>query len=142
MSLHVMDLAENSIRAGATVVEVRVREDRPGDRLTLEIEDDGEGMDRETMDASLDPFFTTKIGKRTGLGLPLLSQASREAGGEMKMVSEKGRGTLISAEFVLSHPDRKPLGDMQKTVRLLGYAHPEVDFRFNYTVVTDQGDLQ
>jgi signal transduction histidine kinase len=140
LSLHIMDLAENSMRAGASTVSVRVEEDRGRDRLTLVIEDDGKGMDGRALEAALDPFYSTKPGRRTGLGLPLLAQAAREAGGNLTIDSEPGRGTRVDAVFALSHADLKPLGDMERTIRLLGFAHPKVDFRYSHTVVREQGD--
>jgi len=140
ISLHVMDIAENSVKAGATRVTVRVKEDRKADVLVVEIEDDGEGMDGHTVAQALDPFFTTAAGKRFGLGLPLFCQAAREAGGNMRIDSTPGMGTRISAFFKLSHPDRKPLGDMEKTMRLLGCAHPDVDFRYHRAFEEGQGE--
>jgi signal transduction histidine kinase len=84
LSLHILDIAENAIRAAASVVEVDVEERQGEDALTITISDDGRGMSREELDKALDPFFTTKSHKRVGLGLPLLAQAAREAGGDMR----------------------------------------------------------
>lgn len=139
LSLHALDLIENSIRAGARRVGVRVEESHVLDRLTVEIVDNGEGMDGTDLARAFDPFFTTKPGKRTGLGLPFLAQAAREAGGDATLVSVPGKGTTLTAVFVLSHPDCKPLGDMGKTIRLLGYAHPDVEFTYDRNVVGEQG---
>src|SRR5574341_535774 len=95
LSLHVLDVAENSIRAGARSIEIDLVEDRKKDLLTLRITDDGEGMDEATGRRATDPFFSTKEGKKAGLGLALLSQAAEEAGGRVVVESEKGRGTRV-----------------------------------------------
>lgn len=130
--MHVLDIAENSIRALAENVVIRIIEEPEKDLLTLEIEDDGQGMDEEMLEKALDPFFTTKAGKRVGLGLPLLSQAARAGGGDMKIESGTGAGTRIRATFRYSHPDRKPLGDMPATLKTLMVANPGVNFVFEH----------
>src|SRR3990170_1579774 len=116
ISLHILDIAENAIRAGGTRIRIELREDTSNDRLTLSIEDNGRGMNRETVERSLDPFFTTKDGKDVGLGLSLLSQAAQQANGELIVDSEEGRGTKVTATFQLSHPDMKPIGDIFGTM--------------------------
>jgi signal transduction histidine kinase len=130
LSLHILDIAENAIRAKARNIEIRVMQDEKDDRLTLEITDDGEGMNEETAKRSTDPFFTTKAGKRIGLGLPFLAQSVEEAEGTLNVESAVGRGTKVTALFKLSHIDRKPLGNLDETVRCLKATHPEVDFTF------------
>ncbi|MCK5572662.1 MAG: ATP-binding protein, partial [Bacteroidetes bacterium] len=85
MSLHILDIAENSIHAGARNVVIRLVEDTRNSVLRLQIEDDGKGMDNESVKNAADPFFTTKQGKEFGLGLALLSQASKQAGGDMRV---------------------------------------------------------
>lgn len=134
LSLHIMDIAENSLRSGARHVGITLIEDRKGDLLTLEIADDGKGMDDATEQKAADPFFTTKEGKRFGLGLSLLAQSAEEAGGYMTVESGIGRGTKVTAKFVLGHIDRRPLGDIEKTVRCLTSAHPDVIFEFRHII--------
>jgi signal transduction histidine kinase len=130
VSLHILDIVENALRAGAKNVEIRLAQVKRADRLVLEVTDDGEGMNDETRRHSLDPFFTTKRGKRVGLGLPLLAQAAEEAGGTLEVHSALGKGTKVIATFGLSHIDRKPLGDIEQTLQCLKATHPEVRFRF------------
>ncbi|MEA3224503.1 MAG: ATP-binding protein [Planctomycetota bacterium] len=130
LSLHILDIAENSILASAGKIEVRIDEDQANDLLTLEISDDGRGMDEQTLKNALDPFFTTKKTRRVGLGLSLLAQAARESGGTMDVSSRPHEGTLVRATFRLSHPDCKPMGDIAETVRTLVVAHPEINFVF------------
>ena len=131
LSLHVLDIAENALRAGARTVEVRIFDDADADRLTLLIEDDGAGMDATTVTMARDPFFSTKDGKRTGLGLSLLSQAAEATGGHVDIASATGRGTTVTAVFRPSHPDMKPLGDIVETFGALLAANPEVHFVFD-----------
>ncbi|HMD85106.1 MAG TPA: ATP-binding protein [Terriglobia bacterium] len=136
ISLHILDIAENALRAGAKNVFVRLAQSKRDDRLVLEVTDDGEGMNDEARIRSVDPFYTTKRGKRVGLGLPLLAQAAEEAGGELEVQSAPGKGTKVIATLGLSHIDRKPLGNIKETLQCLRATHPEVCFRFE-SVETD-----
>ena len=132
LSLHVLDVAENALASGADRIEVLVSEEAEEGLLTLEIHDNGAGMDDETAQRVLDPFYTTKPGKRVGLGLPLLAQAAREAGGQIEIDSKIGRGTLVRASFRLGHPDLKPVGDMLATMATLACANPTGAFVFKH----------
>lgn len=130
LSLHILDIAENSIRAGAKEVEIRINENVAADYLEVEIRDDGAGMDQATLEKALDPFFTTKTVRKVGLGLSLFREAARAAGGDMILKSEVGKGTWVKATFQHSHVDRQPLGDLAKTLEILMIANPEVRFRY------------
>ncbi len=132
LSLHILDIVENSIRALARRIKIKIEENIEEDRLIVEIEDDGQGMDKETVKKAVDPFFTTKTTRRVGLGLPLLDQAAREAGGNLEISSEIGKKTRIRANFRYSHPDRKPLGDTKETLFTLAVAHPEIHFIYEH----------
>ena len=132
LSLHVLDIAENSVRADATLVEILLVEDERNDTLELEVKDDGTGMDAEMAPRATDPFFTTKQGRRCGLGLPLLAQACREAEGGFQISSTPGTGTHIRATFRYSHPDRKPVGDMMMTLATLVTGNRGVDFVYEH----------
>ena len=96
LSLHVLDIAENSIAAGASHVEIRVRESRREDRLSIEIIDNGRGMSEDMLQKATDPFFTTRTTRRVGLGLSLFEQAAKRAGGEFKIASCPGAGTKVT----------------------------------------------
>ncbi len=124
-SLHLLDVAENCLAAGADHVEIRIVEETGKDLMTIEIKDDGSGMDQQALNGALDPFYTTKPNKRVGLGLPLLDQAAREAAGGIDVETAPGQGTLIRATFQLSHPDLKPLGDVLATIATLACGHPD-----------------
>ena len=132
LSLHMLDIVENSLRSGAKLVEILVVEDMARDLLTLEIKDDGKGMDPAKASRSADPFFSTKPGRKVGLGLALLAQAAREAAGQFEVSSRPGDGTSVKATFQHSHPDRKPLGDIAATLQALVAGNTEVDFVYEH----------
>ena len=132
LSLHILDIAENAVRAGGRKIMIELLEDQNNDRLTLSIEDDGKGMDKDTVNRVLDPFFTTKGGKEVGLGLALLSQAAQQADGELKIDSQEARGTKVTAVFRLSHPDMKPIGDIVSTMAVLVAEKPSTQFILDY----------
>ena len=127
LSLHILDIAENSVAAKANKIEIRISEDTEKDLLSLEVIDNGEGMDKETQKKALDPFFTSRTVRRFGFGLPLLSEAAKAANGHLSIESKKGEGTKIKADFQYSHIDRKPLGDMNQTIITLVIGNPEID---------------
>ena len=132
LSLHILDVVENSIRAEARLVEISVDEDVARDLLTLHIADDGKGMEPDIERRATDPFFTTKSGRRFGMGLALLAQATRDAEGEFEISSEAGHGTRIRAVFRYGHPDRRPLGDMVATLETLVVGNAGVDFVYEH----------
>lgn len=132
LSLHILDIAENSIAAAARTIEIMIDEDRDKDLLTIEIKDDGKGMDEKTLKKALDPFYTTRKTRRVGLGLSFLAQAAEESGGEIELKSVPNEGTTTKATFRLSHPDCKPMGDINQTIRTLVVAHPEINFVYEH----------
>jgi len=132
LSLHILDVAENAVRAGSKRIAISISQDEEKDLLTLTIEDDGKGMDAETVARALDPFFTTKEGKRVGLGLGLLGQAAQQTGGELTIDATEGVGTRIVARFKPGHPDMKPMGDIIETMATLVTANPDIRFVFDY----------
>ena len=132
LSLHILDIAENSITASAKRIEIRINEDYVKDLLTIEIKDDGKGMDEQMLKQALDPFFTTRTTRRVGLGLSLLAQAARATDGDLVLDSRNGKGTTVRASFRLNHPDRQPMGDILETIRTLVAGHPEIDFLYEH----------
>jgi anti-sigma regulatory factor (Ser/Thr protein kinase) len=128
LSLHILDIAENSIAAGATRVDIRIRESRRADLLSISIADDGRGMRQDIAEKAMDPFFTTRTTRRVGLGLPLLQQAATMADGDCKIVSRPGEGTRVTAVFRYSHVDRQPLGDLAGTLLTLVVGNPQTEF--------------
>ncbi len=132
LSLHILDIVENSIRAHARLVEILIIEDEANDVLEIDIKDDGEGMSEEMAARATDPFFTTKADRRIGLGLPFLADACREAGGSFDLTSAPGAGTQVRARFRYGHPDRKPIGEIAATLETLIVAHPGVEFVYEH----------
>ena len=134
LSLNILDIAQNSLSAGAGLVTLTVDEDSGADSLTLRVEDDGRGMDADTLQRVRDPFYTTRTTRKVGMGIPLFRMAAEMTGGSLDIVSEPGTGTAVTASFSLSHIDRMPLGDMAGTVTALIRLNPGVDFVYRHTV--------
>ena len=132
LSLHILDIVENAIAARAKKIEILVDEEPGEDRLTIEIRDDGIGMDKEVSRKAIDPFFTTRSSRRVGLGLPFMAQATQEAGGSLRVDSKVGKGTKVIARFQYHHIDRKPLGDMVETVVTLLFGNPELEIVYTH----------
>ena len=139
LSLHLLDICENSVKAGASLVEIGVRASPEEDRLTLTVTDDGCGMSKEFLARVTDPFTTTRTTRKVGMGIPLFQMAAETAGGSFEIQSEVGRGTRVRAAFQLSHIDRAPLGNLPDTLCALlsdstTNAGKQVDFLLDYAV--------
>jgi hypothetical protein len=132
LSMHILDIVENSTRAGATMITIRILEDMKLDTLSIEITDNGKGMDSDSLKKALDPFYTSKEVRHVGLGLPMLFQATQSTGGKFSLESTREKGTRVMAEFKHSHIDRQPIGDMGGTIMTLVAGNPDVDFTFMY----------
>lgn len=133
LSLHILDIAENSVAAGARTIRIVVTEDLANDQLGIEIADDGKGMSTGIVEKAADPFYTTRTTRRVGLGLALLREATTVANGTMEIHSVPDSGTTIRATFQLSHVDRKPLGSMADTIMALIATSAEVDILYKHT---------
>lgn len=132
LSLNILDIAENSTKAGAKLVCITVNADFSSDRLLISIKDDGCGMTEEQAVQVTDPFFTSRTTRKVGLGVPFFKYAAESTGGSFTISSEPGKGTLVTASFILSHIDRMPLGDINATVHTLIIYHPNTDFLYTY----------
>ena len=130
LSLHILDIVENAIAAKAKKIGISIIEEPKRDQLVIEIEDDGIGMDEEVSQKAIDPFFTTRTSRRVGLGLSLLAQSAQEAGGMLRIESELGKGTKVTATFQYRHIDRKPLGSMVETMTTLLLGNPELEISY------------
>ncbi|MBR6765276.1 MAG: ATP-binding protein [Clostridia bacterium] len=130
LSLNILDIAENSVKARATLTEILLNE--TDDALEMIIKDDGTGMPEETVKGVTDPFYTTRTTRKVGLGLPLLKMAAEQTGGGISVTSSQGddHGTTVKAVFYKDHLDFTPLGDVISTVTALIQGHPETDFFF------------
>ena len=134
LSLHLLDIAENSIAAQAKTVEIAIREDSRTDRLHMSVRDDGRGMDQEMAAQAIDPFVTTRTTRKVGLGIPLLKAAAEACNGFLEIQSTPGIGTRLDVEFQNSHIDRMPLGDIASTILHLVIANPQIRFIFRHQV--------
>ncbi|MEE1105373.1 MAG: ATP-binding protein, partial [Ruminococcus sp.] len=133
LSLNVMDVAQNSVRAEATLVFITVEDSDKNDSLTITIEDNGCGMTEEQVAQVIDPFFTTRTTRKVGLGVPLFKMSAEQTGGSFSIDSEVGRGTKTQASYVKSHVDMTPLGDITSTVSILIRCNPDIDFVFTHS---------
>ena len=132
LSLHILDVAKNSVKAGASLVEISIATDADG-IMTVRISDNGCGMTEEVIARVTDPFYTTRTTRKVGLGLPLWRLAAEQTGGRMTVTSsvEKGRsGTVVEAVFDTKSIDCMPMGDIVSTVCVLISGSPEIDFDF------------
>ena len=132
ISLHILDVAENSVRAGASLVKIEVLADTARNTLSITIADNGCGMSGELLAKVSDPFFTTRSTRKVGLGIPFFKQAAEGTGGSFSIRSKEGKGTVTEAVFVLDSIDRMPLGDMTATIHTLVTCHEEMDFYYRY----------
>jgi len=134
LSMHILDIAQNSLAAGSTRVEIRIQEDLPADVLVIEVRDNGRGISGAMLPKVTDPFVTSRTTREVGLGLPLLKEAAERCEGCVEVRSEEGRGTTVVARFRLDHFDRAPLGNMGETMGILISANPDVDFLYEHRV--------
>lgn len=132
ISLHILDIAENSISAGASLVKITISGDRAKGLFTVAVEDNGKGIPEDIRAKVLDPFCTTRTTRKVGLGLPLLAQSARETKGDITVKAVNPSGTIVTATFRQSHIDMKPLGDISETLIILIAGNPYVDFLFSY----------
>ena len=133
ISEHILDILQNSVRAGASLIEIIVCEDKTLDIYAVEIKDNGRGMTSREAERALQPFFTTRTTRKVGLGLPLFKQNAEMAGGNLIIKSVPGEGTQVKAEFILSHIDKPPMGDIAGVIVLSAIGHPGVGFIYEHS---------
>ena len=129
---NILDIAQNSISAKASLVEIDIAVSHEKDSVSLAFIDDGCGMSKEMAAAVVDPFTTTRKTRKVGLGLPFLKQTAEMTGGDFSLESEIGKGTTVAVRFGLSSIDRPPMGDVPGALYTLVLMNPQVDFRFVY----------
>ena len=147
LALHLLDIAENSVAAGARSIQIVVDEDPKKDRLLMWVEDDGKGMNEDLVKRVTDPFVTSRTTRKVGLGIPLLKAAAEGCNGYLHINSAVGQGTRLEVEFQRSHIDRMPLGDLAGTLLELLVAWPQVHWVFRYKLngtefVFDDGQIK
>lgn len=133
LSLHILDLIENSVRAGSSIVSVTIAGSPNEDKLEITVEDNGCGTSASMEDIT-NPFYTTKNGKRTGLGLGLFRAAAERAGGQVTVHKSELGGVAIKATMCLGHVDRSPLGDLATTLSSVVCTNPELNLRCRFRV--------
>ena len=141
ISLNILDIAENSIRANATLIEIIIEETPSKDVFSFTVKDNGCGMDAEMVKRVSDPFVTTRTTRKVGLGISLLKSLAQQAGGDIKLESEVGVGTVIRADFSYSHIDRQPLGDISAVMVSLISMNPTLDFVYTHSFEKEKFQL-
>lgn len=132
LSLHILDIAKNSVKAKASLVEIEIDEDINNNILTIKIKDNGSGMSEDFLKDVKDPFKTTRTTRKVGMGIPLLTLATTQCGGNVEIESEVGVGTTLTATFQYNHIDRAPLGDIAETIKTLIFGSPDIDFLYTH----------
>jgi nitrogen fixation/metabolism regulation signal transduction histidine kinase len=136
LSLNILDVAENSVKAGASLTQILLTE--KDNVLTIEIVDDGCGMDEDVVRSVTDPFYTTRTTRKVGMGIPLLKLACEQTEGQLTIESTTieedptAHGTHVTATFNMDHIDFTPLGDVSSSVLTLIQGHPDTDFLFRH----------
>ena len=132
ISLHILDIAENSVKAGAKNINIRINEDENKNLLTLEISDDGSGMSKDFADKAHNPFVTSRTTRKVGMGISLLKNAANAAEGDLKIETEENKGTKIRAWFKYDHIDRKPIGNIAETIISLILMSPDIELKYTH----------
>ena len=137
LSLNVMDIVQNSISAGAGLVEIAVEEDKSQKKLSISVMDNGKGMSAQQLENVTNPFFTTRTTRNVGLGIPLFKMEAEMTGGNFTIDSELGKGTSLKAVFCTDSVDMIPLGDINGIIHLLVTCNPDMDFKFTRAVTEE-----
>ena len=138
LSLHILDVVQNSIVAKASLVEIKIDENLKSDKMIIQIIDNGNGMNQDDLKLATDPFYTHRTTRKVGLGLSLFKQAAIRSSGSFIMESEQNIGTRVTASLQHSHIDRQPLGDIAGVITLLVSSNPSVDFIYKHS--TNHGE--
>jgi anti-sigma regulatory factor (Ser/Thr protein kinase) len=133
LALHILDILQNSISAGAKLVKFQIDEAPEKNEYRIRFIDNGKGMDEEMAKQVTDPFFTTRTTRKVGLGLPLLKQNAERTGGSMTIQSQPGKGTQVDVMFSFQNIDRLPTGDIPGTLALTVSSYPAIDFIYTHT---------
>lgn len=141
LSLHILDIVQNSLKAGASLVKLFINEDTVSNCLTIIIDDNGCGMDEEFLRDVTNPFRTTRTTRKVGMGLSMFKSAAELTGGDMHISSEVGVGTRVTANFVYNSVDRQPLGDIAATITTIISGHPEVDYIYQHSYNGEEFDF-
>lgn len=138
LSLHILDIVQNSISAKATFIEITIDESHQANTYFVTIKDNGKGMSPEMVEKVTDPYVTSRTTRKVGLGLPLLKMNAERTGGHLKITSQEGKGTEVEALFIHDNIDRLPLGDIAGTLALMASANPLIEFTYTHSVDGEQ----
>lgn len=141
LSLHILDIVQNSIRAKATLIGIEINEQADRDQLTIIVSDNGTGMSPAQLQQATDPFYTSRTTRKVGLGLSLFKQNAEMTGGSFELKSESGKGTTVKAIFGLRHIDRPVMGDLVGTLILLICSQGEADYVFKHQTPSGEFEL-
>jgi len=133
MAMHLLDIVQNSISADASAVSITITESKVNDLFTMEISDNGIGMDAALLKKVRSPYGTTRTTRKIGLGIPLLEGMATQCNGTFHLTSKVGEGTIIGVSVPYSHWDRPPLGNIAETVVTLLQGSPDVSLSLNYS---------
>lgn len=134
LSLNILDVAQNSITAGASLITIEISENTDEKTLLIGIYDNGKGMSEEQVKSVIDPFFTTRTTRKVGMGIPLFKMAAEQTGGSLEIESEINVGTKVRAYFKTDSVDFTPLGDVAATIQMLITMNTDRDFVYKHTV--------
>ena len=132
LSLHILDICQNSIKANANLIKITITDNTIGNIYKIEIVDNGSGMDKKTLSQVADPFFTTRTTRKVGLGISLFKMAAEIAGGSLEITSTINEGTKVTTIFQNSHIDRAPLGDIEDTLSILILNENQIDIFYQH----------
>ncbi|MFZ5965945.1 MAG: ATP-binding protein [Bacillota bacterium] len=133
LSLHILDIVQNSISANATWIEITITEDEEKDLLLICIEDNGKGMTIDFLNKVTDPFVTSRNTRKVGLGISLFKAAAEQCDGSFNIESQLGQGTKVTAKFKRSHIDRAPLGNIADTMITIIMSNAAIDYKYSHT---------
>jgi hypothetical protein len=147
LALHILDISQNALAAGASLVEISLENSSSPDTLLLRITDNGRGIPQAMLASVTDPYTTSRTTRKVGMGLPLLRQNAEQCGGAVRVESTEGKGTTVTATFQASHIDLPPPGDLPGVIYLLMVANPQIDFRYQRiinqnTIVFDTREIR
>lgn len=132
LSLNILDIVQNSVKAGATLIEIAIEKDTLQKSFVIHINDNGCGMSEETVKRVIDPFYTTRTTRKVGLGVPFFKMSAEMTGGSFIIDSTVSVGTKVTATYCYEHIDMMPLGDIASTVLSLVSVNPDIDFIYRY----------
>ncbi len=130
ISLHILDILQNSVEAGAKEILLYIKEDNHNDKFRIIIRDNGRGMDEDLLKCVVDPFKTTRKTRRVGLGLSLFQMTARQCQGDLKVLSTPGKGTIVDVVMSYNHWDRPPLGNMPETIISFLMGSPSMNLKY------------